>query len=582
MNLVDGFQQLATAPEGVKRMRELILSLAVQGRLVPQNALDEPATVLLDRIAVEKQKLVLNDKGRRRTLGSPSDRPAEASDLPDSWAWTSLSEIGVISPRNNADENVRVSFVQMSSIPAALAVPHTVEERPWSDVKSGFTHFAEGDVGVAKITPCFENGKSTVFRNLTNGIGAGTTELHVVRPLGGVRPEYVLIFLKTPEFLRNGEKVMTGSAGQKRLPRQYFESVPFPLPPLPEQARIVAKVEELTRLCDELEARGRLDADQHARLVSTVFDALAASESPHALAENWNRVSAHFDLLIDRPEAVDALEQTILRLAVRGLLSTASSNDKPVGALLSRVRLQKDTLIPAGKRKPSGVSIEIQEDARPFEVPAHWAWQSLGELTLNGPNNGHSPKPSPTQAGVRCLTLSATTKGYFKENCFKFVDLPVATARQYFLKRGDLLIQRANSLDYVGIAAVYNLEDDLFMFPDLMMRLRLSGDINVHYVHAYLNSCFGREYFKGKATGTQGTMPKINQGAVVSMPIPIPPVEEQARIVACVEGLRALCDGLRKRLLDQQICQSRFATALVQQAVLTESLDYESDVLAVV
>lgn len=236
MNLIDGFQQLATAKDGVKHLRELIFSLAVQGRLVHQDPRDESASRLLDQIATEKKKGVLNGgKGRIRSRSSDSIKQSGAGILPNGWIWTSLSEIGLINPRNHADDGLPVSFVQMSSIPTALIVPHTAEDRLWSEVKSGFTHFAEGDVGVAKITPCFENGKSTVFKNLTNGIGAGTTELHVVRPLGGVIPEYVQIFFKTPEFLRNGEKVMTGSAGQKRLPRQYVESVPFPLPPLAEQ-----------------------------------------------------------------------------------------------------------------------------------------------------------------------------------------------------------------------------------------------------------------------------------------------------------------------------------------------------------
>ena len=143
----------------------------------------------------------------------------------------------------------------MSSIPVAFSEPHTSEECSWRDIKSGFTHFAEGDVGVAKITPCFENGKSTVFKNLRNGIGAGTTELHIVRPLCEVEPRYVLLFLKTPRFLINGEVGMMGSAGQKRVARAYFENTPFPLPPLPEQSRIVTRVEDLMRLCADLRQR---------------------------------------------------------------------------------------------------------------------------------------------------------------------------------------------------------------------------------------------------------------------------------------------------------------------------------------
>ncbi|UIF86103.1 hypothetical protein KAF44_19115 [Cupriavidus necator] len=366
MKIKEGFNLLATAPDGVARLRELILTLAVQGKLVPQDSNDEPASFLLKQIAKEKHHSEPVSKGKRKTSASLLASQSEKPPLPRGWEWSSLAEIGVIGPRNNADDDLPVSFVQMSSIPTALVSPHGVEERPWSAIKTGFTHFAEGDVGVAKITPCFENGKSTVFRNLTNGIGAGTTELHVVRPLGGILPDYVLIFLKTPEFLLNGEKVMTGSAGQKRLPRDYFENKRFPLPPRAEQARIVAKVQELMRLSDELESRGSLEAEQHARLTTTLFEALAASESAHALAENWSRLAANIDLLLDRPEAVDALEKAIGQLAVRGLIVSQDPDDEPANELLRQIRVEKDNLIAAGVLKRDKPLPPIQVDDEPF------------------------------------------------------------------------------------------------------------------------------------------------------------------------------------------------------------------------
>lgn len=309
------FDLLATPQGGIGRLRRLILELAVQGKLASQSTQDEHASAI---VASARAAKGLSVSRQSAAENGATDTPAPP--LPSGWCWSSLSEIGLINPRNQADDNTIASFVQMSSVPVALMKPHLTEPRPWREIKTGFTHFAEGDVGVAKIAPCFENGKSTVFRRLHGGIGAGTTELHIFRPLGDVLAEYVLVFLKSPAFLRNGETAMTGTAGQKRLPRSYFEGAPFPLPPIAEQHRIVARVEELMKLCDALEQNGRLADEQHARLTSTLFDALATSESAQALAENWQRVAEHFDLLLDRPEAIDALEQTILQLAVRGLL----------------------------------------------------------------------------------------------------------------------------------------------------------------------------------------------------------------------------------------------------------------------
>ncbi len=276
--LADNWQRIAThfdvlldRPEAVDALEQTILQLAVRGLLVPQDPTDEPASVLLQKIRTEKNHLLAQGKIKRdKPLPHITDEE-KPFELPQGWEWSSLATVGFINPRNYVADDAFASFVEMRSIPIAYGETHISEERPWRDIKSGFTHFAEGDVGVAKITPCFENGKSTVFQNLCNGVGAGTTELHVVRPLCGLVPQYVLIFLKSPAFLKAGEGVMTGSAGQKRLPRAYFEDTLFPLPPLAEQSRIVTRVNELRSLCTDL--RQRLTAGQ--ALQAHLADALA-------------------------------------------------------------------------------------------------------------------------------------------------------------------------------------------------------------------------------------------------------------------------------------------------------------------
>jgi type I restriction enzyme, S subunit len=208
---------------------------------------------LLKRIQAEKARLVKEGNARKEKSRVPLSADKLPFPLPVGWQWSQLAEIGLISPRNDVDGATLVSFVPMTFIPADYGIPHKHEVRPWCEIKTGYTHFAEGDVGLAKITPCFENGKSTVFRGLTGGFGGGTTELHVVRPLL-VDADYVLLFLKCPHFIDSGIPRMTGTAGQKRVPADYFANSPFPLPPLAEQHRIVAKVDELMALCDQLEA----------------------------------------------------------------------------------------------------------------------------------------------------------------------------------------------------------------------------------------------------------------------------------------------------------------------------------------
>jgi type I restriction enzyme, S subunit len=270
---LDALPALTTRPDQIKRLRQTILNLAVRGKLVPQDGSDEPASELLKQIAKEKARLV-----KAGAIRTPKAIPAQSESpfpIPSNWRWSQLAEIGVLSPRNEAPDTLEASFVPMPMIAAEYGVANQHEVRSWGEIKKGYTHFAEGDVGLAKITPCFENGKSAVFRNLTGGVGAGTTELHIVRPLF-VDQDYILLFLKSPHFIGTGIPKMTGTAGQKRVPTEYFAHSPFPLPPLAEQHRIVAKVDALMALCDRLEASLDLTAATRRRLLDALLaEALA-------------------------------------------------------------------------------------------------------------------------------------------------------------------------------------------------------------------------------------------------------------------------------------------------------------------
>lgn len=230
-----------------------ILQAAVQGKLVPQNSHDEPASELLKYIQLEKARLVKEDKLKKDKSLPPISEDEIPYDLPEGWEWTRISDITIINPRNSLPDDTEVSFLPMNHISQDYFGGHQQQTRMWSQVKSGFTHFAENDVLIAKITPCFQNGKSCIAHDLKSGYGAGTTELHVLRPFG-ILSQYLLIFLKSPDFLETCTRNMTGTAGQQRVPTNYIQKYIFPLPPLSEQRRIVAKVSELMALCDKLKA----------------------------------------------------------------------------------------------------------------------------------------------------------------------------------------------------------------------------------------------------------------------------------------------------------------------------------------
>ena len=556
---------LATAPGGVARLRELIFTLAVQGKLVAQDAGDEPASELLKQIRAEKDRLIAVGKIKKDKPLAAITEGEKPFELKAGWEWSNLATIGVINPRNDAPDETIASFVEMRSIPAAFSVAHVTESRPWRDIKSGFTQFAEGDVGVAKITPCFENGKSTVFQNLSNGIGAGTTELHIVRPLGGIASRYVLLFLKTPAFILNGEAVMTGSAGQKRMPRVYFESTPLPLPPLAEQSRIVTRVEELMRLCDALEAKGRLEAAQHAQLVTTLLGTLTESDTPEQLAENWHRLATHFDLLLDRPQAVDALEQTILQLAVRGLLVPQDPADEPASALLKKIRQEKDRLIAAGQIKRDKPLAAIAEDEHPFTLPTGWEWVRLGEIVLisSGVTLGRKTAIA-SPVSLPYLRVANVQRWQLNLTSMKEVVVDRSELDRFQLRSGDLLITEGGDWDKVGRTAIWRDELPVCGHQNHVFKARgTSSAWNPVWAEMYLNSAVARAYFGSSAKQTTN-LASINMTQLKDCAFPVPPLPEQSRIVTRVAQLRHLCANLRQRLAASQSTQAQLAEALVE------------------
>ena len=228
-----------------EQLRNSILQEAISGRLVPQDPNDEPASALLARIREEKARLVKEGKLKKKDLvETPITEEEIPFEIPESWKWCHVADILQINPKNKIDDNVDAAFIPMEKIKATYLSEFTYATKKWKDIKNGFTHFADGDIAFAKITPCFQNRKSMILRDLPNGIGAGTTELKVLRPYcGTIDAYYLLFFLESAYFVE--QAVFKGTANQQRIITGYLENKLFPLPPLAEQQRIVAKIEEL-------------------------------------------------------------------------------------------------------------------------------------------------------------------------------------------------------------------------------------------------------------------------------------------------------------------------------------------------
>lgn len=333
-----------------------------------------------------------------------------------------------------------------------------------------------------------------------------------------------------------------------------------PLAPLAEQSRIVARVEELMQLCDALEQQGKLEAAQHARLVGTLFDALANSESAHALAENWQCVAASFDLLLDRPEAVDALEQTLLQLAVRGLLVPQDPKDEPASELLKKIRQEKDHLIATGKLKRDKPLPEISEEEKPFELPQGWEWVRLATLAQFIDYRGRTPDKK--EAGIPLITAKNVRMGFISREPREFIepaDYPAWMTRG-FPKLGDILFTTEAPL---GNAAVVDI-DEPFALAQRVICFGLYERQMSGWMLNTLISKFFQDLVASQATGV--TAQGIKSARLQLLMVPVPPLAEQSRIVARVAELRQLCADLRGRLTAVRTTQTRLAEALVEQA----------------
>ena len=236
--LIDDIEQgKADLQTAIKQAKSKILELAISGKLVPQNPADEPASELLKRINPKAEIACDNEHNRK---------------FPDGWAVLKVKDAFIINPRNELDDNTDVGFIPMAYINDGYSGEFKYAQKKWAEIKNGFTHFSDGDIAVAKISPCLENLKSMILKDLPNGVGAGTTELYVFRALY-TSSEYSLYFFKSNIFVRKCVGTFNGVVGQQRVGKRIIEDIHFPIPPSVEQERIVAKIKELFLFLDEIQ-----------------------------------------------------------------------------------------------------------------------------------------------------------------------------------------------------------------------------------------------------------------------------------------------------------------------------------------
>jgi type I restriction enzyme S subunit len=558
--LVQHFELMATAPGGVAKLRELILTLAVRGKLVPQDPRDEPASELLKKIRAEKDRLIAEGKIKRDEPSVPITEEEKPFSLPDSWEWVRIPE--VTHGLGQGEPSSSFSYIDVASIDnLGGRVAPQVQVLEAADAPSrARKNVSMGTVIYSTIRPYLKN--IAVIEHDYSPRAIASTAFAVLHPHAGVLPKYLLHYLRSRPFTEYVNSKAVGVAYPAINDANFFQGV-IALPPAAEQTRIVTRVEELMGLCDALEAKGQLEAAQHAQLVQTLLGALTVSTSPEELADNWQRVATHFDLLLDRPEAIDALEQTILQLAVRGLLVAQDSTNEPAGELLKKIRLEKDRLILEGKIKRDKPLPPIAEEEQPFDLPEGWEWCQLDELvTIRGGKrvaNGYQLSTVPTE--FIYIRVSDMKDGSIDDADLRYLDAEMrSTISRYIITKDDIYMTIVGAT--IGKCGVVPERFDGMNLTENAARLTphlLSKD----YLFRLLSSEFCQTQFLGKTK--QVGVQKMALNRLAGTLIPLPPLAEQSRIVARVESLRRLCNDLRQRLTARQTTQAHLAEALIDE-----------------
>ncbi len=516
----------------IDALRKKILEEAIRGNLVPQNPEDEPASVLLQRIEAERERLIKEKKIKRPKSvskifrrdghfyesingGEPTCIDEEIPfKIPDSWEWCRLESICEVNPRNKLNEELLAGFIPMASVREGFSNYHDVNTKQWGEIKSGYTHLRNNDVMVAKITPCFQNRKSAIVDNLPNGYGAGSTEFHIARTFDEkIIPSFLLVLFKSEYFIQKGLATFTGTAGQQRISSDFFSSFLIALPPTNEQFRLVRAVQNRLQALNDIEkSRKRYK--------------YILSETP------------------------TSLRQQLIQVAIQGLLVSQNPNDEPASVLLERIAEERTSILGKKAAKsmsrierrgsktyelfPDGSEKDISDEI-PFEIPRSWEWSRLGTITIKLTDGSHNPPPKKTE-GYRVISAQNIRHGkieFFEHD--RFTD-QLGFEKENLrtdIKFGDVILGIIGGS--IGNTAIYDKEDKVIAQRSIAI---IRAGIPSQFLLVLLRSPLFQHCFQQASSGSaQGG---IYLGALSQLLVPLPPESEQLRIVKKLDKVLSL------------------------------------------
>lgn len=560
--LLQHYERIADAPDAIPSLRRFALDLAVRGKLVPQDPSDEPAAVLLKRIDAKNAELI-SKRHKIRDTSTANGLEEEPLVLPDGWSLVRLSRlVRVLNGRAYKQHEL------LSTGTPVLRVGNLFTSSHWyfSDLNLDEDKYCDaGDLiyaWSASFGPFIWKGPKVIYH------------YHIWKmPLiseNDLSKRYLFTFLlqKTREIREAGHGI-----SMIHMTKEKMEKLVVALPPLREQHRIVARVDELMGLCDRLEAarneretaRDRLTAASLARLNTPSSESFR--DDVRFALDAMPALTAHAD-------QIKRLRETVLNLAVRGKLVSQSQDDQPASELLKRVAAEKERLVKIGEIKKDNPPMRITTETAPFDVPKTWEWVKLDQI-CRLITKGSSPK----WQGINYVNdsdglLFITSENVGNYELRKLDDLKYVERRfkdierRSMLQRGDILLNLVGAS--IGRTALYDLdvEANINQAVALLRLVAIAEGPSVRFLLHYFNSPVAVDLILGSRVTT--AQPNISLTDAREFPIPLPPLTEQYRIVAKVDELIALCDQLETSLATSGETRRRLLDALLAEAITPE------------
>ncbi|MGR7198358.1 restriction endonuclease subunit S [Klebsiella aerogenes] len=546
---------------GIKKLRELILELAVRGKLVPQDPNDEPASELLRGMKKQQEDLIKEKKIKKPKKLPPIDEILESISIPQGWELCYLNDIGDWGA--GATPNRTNSGYYGGNIPWFKS--GELSEDYITDSEEHITALAlkecslrdnqPGDVLIAMYGATI--GKTSILntRSTSNQAVCACT------PFDGLSNQYLLTFLKASKRVFTS---MGAGGAQPNISKEKIVATHFALPPLKEQLRIVEKVEQLMSLCDQLEQHSLTSLDAHQQLVETLLTTLTDSQNADELAENWARISEHFDTLFTTEASIDALKQTILQLAVMGKLVPQDPNDEPASELLKRIAQEKAQLVKDGKIKKQKPLPPISDEEKPFELPDGWVWCRVSEVAMFTTSGSRDWAKYYSESGALFVTMGNLSKDSYdlRMDNRRYVNPPEnGEGLRTKLEPFDLIISITGDVGNLGL-----IPEDLGLayINQHSCLLRFIPTCRNYYFPELMRSPLAKLQFNAPQRGIKNS---FRLSDVETMIIPLPPYKEQILIAEKIRVLMNICDVLRASIQSAQQTQLHLADALTDAAI---------------